>query len=42
MNIEQATIIRDGKVISSDDLQSNDRLFILNESIVKGRIILVD
>ena len=42
MNIEQATIIRDGKVISSDDLQANDRLFILNESIVKGRIILVD
>jgi len=42
MNIEQATIIRDGKVISVNELKHNDRLFILNESIVKGRIILVD
>ena len=42
MNIEQATIIRDGKVISVQDLQMGDRLYIVHESIVKGRLIFVD
>lgn len=42
MNIEQATIIRDGKIISIDDLHSGERLFILHESKVKGRIIFVN
>ena len=42
MNINQATIIKDGKVITEDDLNINDRLFILSDSIIKGRIILVD
>ncbi|MGN7387245.1 hypothetical protein [Sporosarcina sp. SAFN-015] len=42
MDIEQATIIRNGKVISAKELKANDRLYILHESTVKGRIILVD
>lgn len=42
MNIEQATIIKEGKVISINDLKPNDRLFIIHESIIKGRLIFVD
>ncbi|WP_318617982.1 hypothetical protein [Sporosarcina sp. YIM B06819] len=42
MNIEQATIIKDGKVISVKDLRVNDRLYLLHESKVKGRILLVN
>ena len=42
MDIEQATIIRDGKVISARDLDPGDRLYIVHESIVKGRFIFVD
>ncbi|PID02675.1 hypothetical protein CSV67_08580 [Sporosarcina sp. P2] len=42
MNIQQATFIKDGVVIQPSDLEINDRLFILAESIVKGKIILVD
>lgn len=42
MDIEQATIIRNGKVISVKELKANDRLYILHESTVKGRIIFVD
>lgn len=42
MNIEQATIIKDGKVISVKDLRVNDRLYLLHESQVKGRILLVN
>ena len=42
MNVEQTTFIKDGKVISVKDLKPNDRLFIIHESIVKGRIIFVD
>ena len=42
MNIEQATIIKDGKVISAKDLRVNDRLYLLHESKVKGRILLVN
>lgn len=42
MDIEQATIIRKGKVISAKELKANDRLYILHESSVKGRIIFVD
>ena len=42
MNIEQATIIKDGKVISVNDLRVNDRLYLLHESQVKGRILLVN
>ncbi|OCA88894.1 hypothetical protein [Pseudobacillus wudalianchiensis] len=42
MNIEQATIIRDGKVISAEDLKPGDRLYLVHESSVKGRILLVN
>ena len=42
MNVEQTTFIKDGKVISIKDLKANDRLFMIHESIVKGRIIFVD
>ena len=42
MNIEQATIIRDGKVIEAKDLQPGERVYILHESQVKGRILLVN
>lgn len=42
MNIEQAMIIKDGKVISAKDLRVNDRLYLLHESQVKGRILLVN
>lgn len=42
MDIEQATIIRNGKVISAKELKPNDRLYILHESSVKGRFLFVD
>ncbi|NYF23621.1 hypothetical protein [Sporosarcina sp. JAI121] len=42
MNIEQATIIRDGKVIKACDLQPGERVYVLHESKVKGRVLLVD
>lgn len=42
MNIQQATFIKDGVVIQPSDLEINDRLFIIAESVVKGKIILVD
>ena len=42
MDIEQATIIKGGKVISANELKNSDRLFILHESTIKGRIIFVD
>lgn len=42
MNIEQTTIIKDGKVISASDLKENDRLYLIHESQVKGRILLVN
>ncbi|MER2090336.1 MAG: hypothetical protein ABS920_11410 [Sporosarcina sp.] len=42
MNIEQATIIRDGKVIKASELQPGERVYVLHESKVKGRVLLVD
>lgn len=42
LNIEQATLIKDGKVIQAKDLRIDDRLYIIHESQVKGRIILVN
>ena len=42
MHIKQATFIKDGMVIQPDELEINDRLFIIAESVVKGKIILVD
>ncbi|QTD41072.1 hypothetical protein [Sporosarcina sp. Te-1] len=42
MDVRQATIMKDGKVIAPADLKANDRLYILHESNVKGRIIIVD
>ncbi|MBO0588904.1 hypothetical protein [Sporosarcina sp. E16_8] len=42
MNIEQATIIRDGKVIQASDLLPGERVYILHESKVKGRVLLVN
>lgn len=42
MNIKQATIIKDGKVIHASQLRKNDRIYLLHESSVKGRILLVN
>ena len=42
MNIKQATIIRDGKVIPAEQLRKGDRIYLLHESSVKGRILLVN
>ena len=42
MNIEQATIIRDGKVIQASDLIPGERVYVLHESKVKGRVLLVN
>ena len=42
MDIQQATFIKDGAVIQPSDLEINDRLFIIAESVVKGKFILVD
>ncbi|WP_050180669.1 hypothetical protein [Domibacillus robiginosus] len=42
MDIQQTTFIRDGHVISAEELNVHDRLYIVHESVVKGRIILVN
>lgn len=42
MNIRQATLIRDGKVIPASQLRKGDRIYVLHESVVKGRILLVN
>lgn len=42
MNIEQAMIIKDGKVISANELNINDRLYLLHESTGKARVLLVN
>ncbi|WNS82138.1 hypothetical protein RRU94_15410 [Domibacillus sp. DTU_2020_1001157_1_SI_ALB_TIR_016] len=42
MDIQQTTFIRDGHMISADELNIHDRLYIVHESVVKGRIILVN
>lgn len=42
MNIEQAMIIRDGKVILMDDLKPGERVYVVHESKVKGRVLLVN
>ncbi|WP_142384752.1 hypothetical protein [Bacillus sp. M6-12] len=42
MNIEQATIIREGKVITPEDLNPGERVYLLHESLVKGRVLLVN
>lgn len=42
MNIKQATLIRDGKVIPASQLKQGDRIYVLHESRVKGRILLVN
>ncbi|GKV64951.1 MULTISPECIES: hypothetical protein [unclassified Sporosarcina] len=42
MDIQQATFIKNGAVIHSKDLRINDRLYIVAEDIVKGRMIIVD
>lgn len=42
MNIDQATIIKAGKVIQPSDLQASDRLVVLSDRFVKAHFILVD
>ena len=42
MDIQQTTFIRDGHVISAQELNIHDRLYIVHESVVKGRVILVN
>ncbi|WP_391207910.1 hypothetical protein [Psychrobacillus sp. L4] len=42
LDISQTTFIKEGKVISIDMVNENDRLFIIHESYAKARIILVD
>lgn len=42
MNIKQTTIIRDGKIIDADELKIGERLYLLHESEVKGRILFVN
>lgn len=42
MDINQTTFIKDGQVIQPQNLQINDRLFILSDNTIKGRLILVD
>lgn len=42
MNIDQATIIKAGKVIQASDLQASDRLVVLSDRFVKAHFILVD
>ncbi|MFF2753574.1 hypothetical protein ACFVR1_07405 [Psychrobacillus sp. NPDC058041] len=41
-DVSQATFIKEGKVISIDMVNNNDRLFIIHESYSTARIILVD
>ena len=42
MNIDQATLIKAGKVIQASDLQPSDRLVVLSDRFVKAHFILVD
>jgi len=42
MNIQQATFIKNGRVIQPDELRINDRLYITGENTVEGKIIKVD
>lgn len=42
MDTTLATFIKEGKVISKEDLEQNDRLFIIHDSYSQARIILVD
>jgi len=42
MNIDQATIIKAGKVIQASDLNPSDRLVVLSDRFVKAHLILVD
>ncbi|ARD48963.1 hypothetical protein [Sporosarcina sp. P33] len=42
MDIRQTTFIKDGAVIQADELEINDRLFIVAENVLKGRIIIAD
>lgn len=42
MNIDQATIIRSGKVIDASDLKASDRVVIISNSKINSHIILAD
>ncbi len=42
MNIDQATIIKAGKVIQAADLKPSDRLVVLSDRFIKAHLILVD
>ena len=42
LDVSQATFIKEGKVISIDMVNDNDRLFIIHESYSTARLILVD
>ncbi|MFJ7950150.1 hypothetical protein ACIQZG_01345 [Lysinibacillus sp. NPDC096418] len=42
MDIDQATIIKAGKVIQPSDLKPSDRLVVMSNNFVKGYFILVD
>ncbi|MGE8036425.1 hypothetical protein [Lysinibacillus sp. NPDC093692] len=42
MNIDQATIIKAGKVIQASDLKPSDRLVVLSDRFIKAHLILVD
>ncbi|WP_246494245.1 hypothetical protein [Lysinibacillus agricola] len=42
MNIDQATLIKAGKVIQPSDLKPSDRLVVLSNRFVKAHFILVD
>ncbi|MET4561801.1 hypothetical protein [Lysinibacillus parviboronicapiens] len=42
MNIDQATLIKAGKVIQPSDLKPSDRLVVLSDRFVKAHFILVD
>lgn len=42
MNIDQATLIKAGKVIQPSDLNPSDRLVVLSDRFVKAHFILVD
>ncbi|GLC88402.1 hypothetical protein [Lysinibacillus piscis] len=42
MNIDQATLLKAGKVIQPSDVQPSDRLIVLSDRFVKAHVILVD
>ena len=42
MDIKHVTIIKNGKLIEQQDLQLNDRVYILHESPLKGRFLIVE